>query len=63
MQEEVTEHQTKVKKEKVASASKSFQKLFQDQISSRLMRGMMVTRKKCFVKRLDYLDQIAWLGY
>jgi ubiquitin carboxyl-terminal hydrolase 36/42 len=59
MQEEATKHQTKVKKQKAASL-KSFS---QDQISSRLMRGMMAPQRRCFVKRLDSLDQNASFGY
>lgn len=59
----MTEHQTKVKKPKAASASKDMKSSSLDENASRLRRGMMSARRKCFVKRLDSMDHNASLGY
>ncbi|KAM0840896.1 hypothetical protein ACQ4PT_059349 [Festuca glaucescens] len=55
--------EAKVKKAKAAAASKSLKSFLQDQISSRLMKGMKTQRKKCFVKELDSLGQNTSFGY
>jgi ubiquitin carboxyl-terminal hydrolase 36/42 len=57
------QEEAKVKKAMAAAASNSLKSFLQDQISSRLMKGMMTPRKKCFVKELDSLGQNASFGY
>ena len=49
----VTEHQTKVKKTKTASATKSFKSVSLGQNAPQLMKGETSARRNCLLKSLD----------